>query len=46
LKKNVAWSIKREGRSLSRDHDSFTDVNLKMMREDLEEYHAKRRPRA
>jgi hypothetical protein len=40
-KAKLARVIKREGHSLARDHDDWTDVNTKIMRQDLAKYRAK-----
>jgi len=38
----LAWALKREGRSLARNHDDFADANERMMREDVAEFRAKK----
>lgn len=42
-KAKLDWAIKREGRSLARDHDDFARVNEDIMREDLAKHLANRR---
>jgi hypothetical protein len=37
-----AWALKREGRSLARDHDDHNHVGDEIMREELAKYHADR----
>jgi hypothetical protein len=41
-KARIAWAVKREGRSLARDHGDFVKGNEEIMREELAAYHAKR----
>jgi hypothetical protein len=41
-KAQLAWAVKREGRSLARDHDDFNDANDSIMREELAKYQADR----
>ena len=41
-KAKLAWAVKREGRSLARSHGDFNDVEDKIRREELAEYHADR----
>jgi hypothetical protein len=41
-KAKLAWAVKREGRSLARDHDDFNDGNDRIMRKELAKYHADR----
>jgi hypothetical protein len=41
-KAKLAWALKREGRSLARDHDDFNDANDEIMREELAEHKAGR----
>jgi hypothetical protein len=36
----LAWAVKREGRSLARDHDDTNDMQDEIMQEQLERYHA------
>ena len=42
-KAKLAWALKREGRSLARDHDDFNDTGDNIMREELAKYHADKR---
>lgn len=38
-----AWAVKRQGRSLARDHDDFNVIADKIMHEELEKHHADRK---
>ena len=45
-KAKFAWALKREGRSIARDHDDHNDIGDDIMREELAKYHEDKRKKS